>query len=94
MVDTGLPGSPAEGILPVLARLGVPPIVLLTHPDGDHVAGTAEVLAALPRVAGRWPGADDVPLMGVPERAIRERYARFAEFDDVPFTQQMHDARA
>ena len=36
-------------------------------------------------------GAADVPLMGVPERAIRERSARFAETDDVPFTQQMHD---
>ncbi len=90
VIDTGLPGSPAEGILPVLARLGVPPILLLTHPDGDHVAGTAEVLAAYPgsRVVA---GAGDVPLMGVPERAIRERYARFSSSDDVPFTQAMHD---
>lgn len=90
VVDTGLPGSPAEGILPVLDRLGVPPIVLLTHPDGDHVAGTAEVLASHPgcRVVA---GTRDVPLMGVPERAIRERYARFAAVDDVPFTQEMHD---
>ncbi len=90
VVDTGLPGSPADGILPVLARLGVPPIVLLTHPDGDHVAGTAEVLAVYPgsRVVA---GARDVPLMGVPERAIRERYARFAAFDDVPFTEEMHE---
>ena len=70
----------------------LPPIVLLTHPDGDHVAGTAEVLAAYPgsRVVA---GADDIALMGVPERAIRERYARFAAFDDVPFTEEMH-ARA
>ena len=48
VIDTGLPGSPADGILPVLARLGLPPIVLLMHPDGDHVAGTREVLAAHP----------------------------------------------
>lgn len=90
VVDTGLPGSPAEGILPALARLGVTPIVLLTHPDGDHVAGTAEVLAAYPgsRVVA---GAADVPLMGAPERAIRERYARFSSSDDMPFTQDMHD---
>ena len=90
VIDTGLPASPAAGILPVLERLGVPPIVLLTHPDGDHVAGTAEVLAAYPG-ARIVAGAGDVPLMGVPERAIRERYARFSETDDVPFTQQMHD---
>jgi glyoxylase-like metal-dependent hydrolase (beta-lactamase superfamily II) len=92
VVDTGLPGSPAAGILPVLARLGVLPTLLLTHPDGDHVAGTAEVLAAHPgsRVVA---GAADVPLMGEPERAIRERYARFAATDDVPFTEEMH-ARA
>ena len=90
VVDTGLPGSPADGILPVLARLGVPPTLLLTHPDGDHVAGTAEVLAAHPgsRVIA---GAGDVPLMGVPDRAIRERYARFAAFDDVPFTWAMQE---
>ena len=88
VVDTGLPGSPGAGILPVLERLGVPPIVLLTHPDGDHVAGTAELLAAYPgsRVVA---GVADIALMGVPERAIRERYARFAAFDDVPFTEEM-----
>ncbi len=89
VVDTGLPGSPQEGILPVLARLGLPPLVLLSHPDGDHVAGTAEVLAAQPgaRVLG---GPADLPLLGAPERAIRERYARFATGDDVPFTDAMH----
>jgi glyoxylase-like metal-dependent hydrolase (beta-lactamase superfamily II) len=88
VVDTGLPGSPAAGILPVLERLGLPPVVLLTHPDGDHVAGTAELLAAHPgtRLLG---GAADLPLLGDPERAIRERYARFAQADDVPFTEAM-----
>ena len=30
-------------------------------------------------------GALDLPLVGDPERMIRERYARFAERDDVPF---------
>jgi glyoxylase-like metal-dependent hydrolase (beta-lactamase superfamily II) len=90
VVDTGLPGAPADGILPLLERLGLPPIVLLTHPDGDHVAGTAEVLAAHPdaRVLG---GAADLPLLGDPVRAIRERYARFSEGDDVPFTDAMQE---
>jgi glyoxylase-like metal-dependent hydrolase (beta-lactamase superfamily II) len=88
VVDTGLAGSPAEGILPLLERLGLPPVVLLTHPDGDHVAGTAEVLAAHPGTR-LLAGAADLPLLGDPERAIRERYARFAADDDVPFTAAM-----
>jgi glyoxylase-like metal-dependent hydrolase (beta-lactamase superfamily II) len=88
VVDTGLPGSPADGILPVLERLGVPPIILLTHPDGDHVAGTGEVLAVYPD-ARTLGGAADLPLLGDPQRAIRERYARFAHVDDVPFTEAM-----
>ena len=88
VVDTGLPGSPGDGILPLLARLGLPPIVLLTHPDGDHVAGTAEILAAYPgtRVLA---GGDDLDLLGAPERAISERYARFSHADDVPFDEAM-----
>ena len=79
VVDTGLPGAPADGILPVLERLGLPPIILLTHPDGDHVAGTAEVLAAYPARARTLGGAADLPLLGDPARAIRERYARFSQ---------------
>jgi glyoxylase-like metal-dependent hydrolase (beta-lactamase superfamily II) len=88
VVDTGLPGSPTLGILPLLARLGVPPILLLTHPDGDHVAGTAEVLAAHPG-ARVLAGAADLDLLGLPERAVRERYARFSHVDDVPFDEVM-----
>lgn len=88
VIDTGLPGAPADGILPVLERLGLPPIILLTHPDGDHVAGTAEVLAAHP-AARTLGGAADLPLLGDPARAIRERYARFSHVDDVPFTEAM-----
>jgi glyoxylase-like metal-dependent hydrolase (beta-lactamase superfamily II) len=88
VVDTGLPGAPAAGILPLLERLGLPPVVLLTHPDGDHVAGTAELLA-VHRGARLLGGTADLPLLGDPERAIRERYARFAKDDDVPFTAAM-----
>jgi glyoxylase-like metal-dependent hydrolase (beta-lactamase superfamily II) len=84
VVDTGLPGAPAAGILPLLARLGTAVVVLLTHPDADHVAGTAEILATHP-AARVVAGAADVPLLGDPERAIRERYAAFSVRDDVPF---------
>jgi glyoxylase-like metal-dependent hydrolase (beta-lactamase superfamily II) len=90
VVDTGLPRAPADGILPLLARLGLEPVVLLTHPDGDHVAGTAELLAAHPG-APLYAGAADVPLIGDPERAISERYARFSKVDDLEFGQAMEE---
>jgi glyoxylase-like metal-dependent hydrolase (beta-lactamase superfamily II) len=86
VVDTGLPGTPAAELLPLLARIGRGRLaVLITHPDSDHLGGTAELLAALPgtRVLA---GPSDLPLVGDPERMLRERYARFAQRDDVPFT--------
>jgi glyoxylase-like metal-dependent hydrolase (beta-lactamase superfamily II) len=85
LVDTGLPGTPTQELLPLVARLGRGALtVLITHPDSDHLGGTAEVLAARPgtRVLA---GALDLPLVGDPERMLRERYARFADRDDVPF---------
>ena len=58
--------------------------MLITHPDSDHLGGTAELLAARPD-ARVLAGALDLPLVGDPERMIRERYARFGSDDDVPF---------
>jgi glyoxylase-like metal-dependent hydrolase (beta-lactamase superfamily II) len=88
VVDTGLPGTPARDLLPVVARLGAQGLaVLITHPDSDHLGGTAELLAARPD-ARVLAGALDLPLVGDPERMIRERYARFAEHDDVPFGEE------
>jgi glyoxylase-like metal-dependent hydrolase (beta-lactamase superfamily II) len=85
IVDTGLPGAAAQELLPLVERVGRRDlVVLITHPDSDHLGGTAELLAAKPatRVLA---GALDLPLVGDPERMIRERYARFARQDDVPF---------
>jgi glyoxylase-like metal-dependent hydrolase (beta-lactamase superfamily II) len=85
VVDTGLPGAPTADLLPLVARLGRRDlVVLITHPDSDHLGGTAELLAAEPD-ARVLAGALDLPLVGDPERMIRERYARFAVHDDVPF---------
>jgi glyoxylase-like metal-dependent hydrolase (beta-lactamase superfamily II) len=85
LVDTGLPGVPGEELLPLVARLGRRAlVVLITHPDSDHLGGTAELLAERPD-ARVLAGGADLPLVGDPERMIRERYARFAERDDVPF---------
>ena len=85
VVDTGLPGVPAQELLPLVARLGRRDVaVLISHPDSDHLGGTAELLAAEP-AARVLAGALDLPLVGDPERMIRERYARFAVHDDVPF---------
>ena len=70
-----------------MARLGRRElVVLITHPDSDHLGGTAELLAERPD-ARVLAGGPDLPLVGDPERMIRERYARFAERDDVPFGQ-------
>jgi glyoxylase-like metal-dependent hydrolase (beta-lactamase superfamily II) len=85
VVDTGLPGVPTHELLPLVARLGERTLwALITHPDSDHLGGTAELLAARPD-ARVLAGALDLPLVGDPERMIRERYARFAAGDDVPF---------
>ncbi len=83
VVDTGLPESPGSGLLGLLDRLGLDPVILLTHPDADHVGGTAAVLDRYP-TARVLAGAADRPLAGDPERAIRERYAAFTA-DGVPF---------
>ena len=85
LVDTGLPGVPAAELLPLIAGLGERDlVVLITHPDSDHLGGTAELLAARPG-ARVLAGLLDLPLVGDPERMLRERYARFSEHDDVPF---------
>lgn len=85
LVDTGLPESPSAGVLDLLDRLGLEVTVLLTHPDADHVGGTAAILQRNPG-ARLLAGTADLPLTGDPERAIRERYAAFTA-DDVPFTE-------
>lgn len=85
VVDTGLPGTPTRELLPLVDRLGVRELsILITHPDSDHLGGTAELLAARPG-ARVLAGLPDLPLVGNPRRMIRERYARFAAHDDVPF---------
>jgi glyoxylase-like metal-dependent hydrolase (beta-lactamase superfamily II) len=85
VVDTGLPGAPAADLVPLLARLGRRDLaVLITHPDSDHLGGTAELLATEP-AARVLAGALDLPLVGDPERMIHDRYARFSRQDDVPF---------
>ena len=78
VVDTGLPDSPAAGLLDLLDRLGLEVGILLTHPDADHVGGTAAILERHPDAA-LMAGTADVDLTGDPERAIRERYAAFVD---------------
>jgi glyoxylase-like metal-dependent hydrolase (beta-lactamase superfamily II) len=81
IVDAGLPGSPARTILPALRRLGVGAghrvLLLITHPDTDHCGGTAELVAALPRLEVIAHEADRAAL-GDPERTIEVRYRQFA----------------
>ena len=84
VVDTGLPDSPAAGLLDLLERLGLEVGILLTHPDADHVGGTAAILERYPDAA-LMAGTADIDLTGDPERAIDERYAAFVD-DGIPFS--------
>jgi glyoxylase-like metal-dependent hydrolase (beta-lactamase superfamily II) len=85
VVDTGLAGDGAADVLELVARVDRAAItVLITHPDSDHLGGTAQLLAVRPD-ARVLAGAADLALAGDPERMIRDRYARFSVHDDVPF---------
>jgi glyoxylase-like metal-dependent hydrolase (beta-lactamase superfamily II) len=88
IVDSGLPGSPARTILPLLGGLEHQPsevTLLLTHPDSDHCGGTAELRAAYPELQTTAHAAD-CTLLGDPERTISERYERFAGSDGIVLT--------
>jgi glyoxylase-like metal-dependent hydrolase (beta-lactamase superfamily II) len=85
VVDTGLAADRAGDIRELLARLGTRALtVLITHPDSDHLGGTAELVASRPD-ARVLAGAADIRHVGNPERMIVERYARFSLEDDVAF---------
>lgn len=84
VVDTGLPESPAGGILPLLAEFEIDadPVVLLTHPDADHCGGTSSLVAARP-ASEVIANAPDCRLLGDAERTIRERYLPYASSDGI-----------
>ncbi len=85
VVDTGLGGDGAADVLELVARTDPAGVtVLITHPDSDHLGGTAQLLAVRPD-ARVLAGAADLALVGDPERMISDRYARFSVHDDVPF---------
>jgi glyoxylase-like metal-dependent hydrolase (beta-lactamase superfamily II) len=73
VVDAGLPGSPTRGLLPLLGELGAgddPVLLVLTHPDADHVGGAAELRAALGRLT---ICAGDPGVTGDPEATLAAR---------------------
>jgi glyoxylase-like metal-dependent hydrolase (beta-lactamase superfamily II) len=93
IVDSGLPGSPARTILPLLEALPQRPAeltLLLTHPDSDHCGGTAELRAARPDLQ-TVAHAADCALLGDPERTISERYERFASSDGIALSAAARD---
>ena len=85
VVDTGLAADGAANVLELVALVAPAAIiVLITHPDSDHLGGTARLLAERPD-ARVLAGAADLELVGDPERMISVRYARFSVRDDIPF---------
>jgi glyoxylase-like metal-dependent hydrolase (beta-lactamase superfamily II) len=85
VVDTGLAGDDAADVRELVGRVAPAGLtVLITHPDSDHLGGTARLIAERPD-ARVLCGAADLPLVGDPERMIKDRYACFAVHDDIPF---------
>jgi glyoxylase-like metal-dependent hydrolase (beta-lactamase superfamily II) len=73
VVDAGLPWSPARGLLPLLAELDLqdrPVLLVLTHPDADHVGGAAELRAALAHLT---ICAGDAGVTGDPDATLAVR---------------------
>ena len=89
VVDTGLPGSPADGILPVLERLGAAADRAAHAPRRRPRRPAPRRCSPRTRPRARWAAPADLPLMGDPARAIRERYARFAASTTCPSRDEM-----
>ena len=77
IVDTGVTGSPTQGIVPALAQLGrrVEEIrwILITHGHVDHIGGAHELWELTGRRAEVVIGRHDAPL-------LRSRRAHVAEY--------------
>jgi len=81
LVDTGVAATPADVILPFLARMGLDPagldLVLVSHADVDHFGGNEAIRAAAPR-ALVCAHELDVPWVESAERILLERYGWYA----------------
>lgn len=83
VLDAGLPRSPPRGVLPLLASLGNPPVVVvLTHPDADHRGGAPVLGDALPAVE-LWGHALDAAELEDPQLTLSQRYLRYQATDGI-----------
>ena len=80
LVDTGVPASITETLLPYLDEAGIPrdkvKWAVNTHCDWDHTGGNRALKEALPHVQ-LMAGAADVPLVEDVEALIDSRYGEF-----------------
>jgi glyoxylase-like metal-dependent hydrolase (beta-lactamase superfamily II) len=87
IVDSGLPETPARLLVPFVQTVAAPREItlILTHPDSDHVGGTAGFSAACPKLEVAAHEADRA-LLGSAQRTIQGRYQAFAASDGIVFT--------
>jgi glyoxylase-like metal-dependent hydrolase (beta-lactamase superfamily II) len=82
LFDTGVRETPADVVLPWLARAGVDPagldLVLISHADVDHFGGNEAIRAAAPR-ALLCAHEADVGWIESRELILRERYGWYDE---------------
>jgi glyoxylase-like metal-dependent hydrolase (beta-lactamase superfamily II) len=96
VVDAGLPESPEQGLLGLLAALGVaerPVVLVLTHPDADHRGGASVLRDALPKLEV-WGHELDGDQLADPEVALAERYLAFAGDGVAPAPERLIAMRA
>jgi glyoxylase-like metal-dependent hydrolase (beta-lactamase superfamily II) len=82
VVDTGIAGTPAEHILPYLARAGIDPerirYLLASHADLDHTGGNGALLEAAPNALLVCHELDR-PMIEDADRLFHDRYDEFQE---------------
>lgn len=82
-MDSGLPNTPREVLLPFLdreRRLHLPLALVITHMDADHCGGTAN-LKGIATAVTVVAHAQESPPLGDPQATLRQRYMPFSESD-------------
>ena len=83
LVDTGVPATPEEVIIPSLNEIGVKPshidFILITHSDVDHFGGNRNLRNQAPE-ALFLAHQLDAPLIEDKDKILKERYGWYKKF--------------